>query len=492
MISALQSLEQADVRSHVRQILWSEIGLLSTLSMEIAWLIPWIQVNIPGVRAAKTLHLFLLLAIFAILVMVVSRLMNTHSASPRIHQLALLVILVVASLWFLNLTAYAGLALRPRMIVSQTLSSFAEARGRIPSTLILLFGIMFVWWRGISGASKNALDYFSVRNRFRLGIAGLALFGLLNSSPNNRYLHEIIPIFFIGGLLAIALSRTHRLGQSRAAFHLPFTESWFLGIVLLTLGTLSLGLLGGKLLRTPLALEMAKFVGDFIIRGIQVFILIISPFFIWIPALATVLIKLLNNPDTNVPEAADPDARLGPSDLEIDLGQDGSLLELPPALVIMMVVLVLFLVASLIVRGAKARKRMQNPDFGDSGENILETRNLQKRLRALLDQAKEEIGFATRFGLGRRMLNATAIRWTYSQMLDFAARMGRQRKPHETPIEFQTQLHKLFPLHSDEIGLITAAYTNVRYGEFPEEDDIVALVRAAWVKMRSGARGKAT
>ncbi|MCH7588776.1 MAG: hypothetical protein IIC78_12200, partial [Chloroflexi bacterium] len=56
MISALQSLEQADVRSHVRQILWSEIGLLSTLSMEIAWLIPWIQVNIPGVRAAKTLH----------------------------------------------------------------------------------------------------------------------------------------------------------------------------------------------------------------------------------------------------------------------------------------------------------------------------------------------------------------------------------------------------------------------------------------------------
>lgn len=488
----MQSFGRADVRSQIRLIVWTEIGLLSTLSMEFAWLIPWIQVNIPGAQAAKTLHIFILLALFAILVMAISRLMNFPSTSPLAKQLALLGIYVGASLWFLNLTVYAGLALSPRMIISRTLSSFSDVGVKIPPSLILLLIILFVWWRGIAVARKNASDYFGVRRKFRLGIAGLALFGLLNSSLNNRYLLEVIPIFFISGLLAIALSRTHRLGQSRAAFHLPFTESWFLGIVLLTLGTLILGLLGGELLRTPLALTIAKFVSDLFIRGIQVLVLVISPFFIWILALADMLKELLNTPDPIVLEAIDPDAELGRADFEFDLGQDATTFELPPALVILMVVLVILLLAALIVRSTRRRKRVQIPDFGDSGESIFEARNLRKRLRALIDQAKEGISYAMRFGLGRRMLDATAIRWTYSQMLDLAARVGRERKPHETPIEFQEHLHKLFPLHSEEIGLITGAYTKVRYGEFPEEEDIVALVRSAWVKIRSGAIGKAT
>ena len=490
MISPVQAFQQADFRGQLRQMVWNEIGLLSKLGMEIAWLLPWVQTNIQGAQRAKSLHIFILLALFAVLVMVVSRLLKFRLANPVLNQLVLFGILFGASLWFLNLSIYAGLGLSPRLILIQTLASFSQAAGGIPSTVTLLLMTMFAWWRGIAIANKSALDYFSVRSRFRWGIAGLALFGLLNSSHNNRYLLEAIPIFFISGLLAIALSRTHRLGQSRAAFHLPFTESWFVGIVFLTLGTLILGMLGGELLRTSLALEIAKIVGDLVIRGIQVLILVISPLFVWIPALADMLNELLSSPEQIAPEPVDPDAELGQAEFEFDFGQTPPILEIPPALVIIMVVLVLILLAGLIVRSARKRRRSQFPDFGDPGESIYKSQNLGTRLRNLLGQAKMGIDYALRFGLGRRILDATAIRWTYYQMLDFAARMGRERKPHETPIEFQEHLHKLFPVHQEEIVLITGAFTKIRYGEFPEEEDIVALVRSAWLRMRSDAIGR--
>lgn len=478
----MQAFERTDFRGQFRQILWGELGLLSALIMEIAWLVPWIQVNIPGAQSTKTLPIFLQLALFALIVMWTSRRLNSNAF---FEQFVLVVILVGASLWFLKLTIFSGIALGPIGIFTRTLSSFSQGGGRIPPALILILITLFVWWRGIVIGGKSILDYFGVRSRFRLGIAMLAIFGLLNSSANNRYLLDVIPLFFISGLLAIALSRTHRLGQSRAAFHLPFTEGWFLGIVILTLVTLAFGVLGGELLRTPLALEIAKIIGDLVIRSIQVVILVLTPFFIWIPALADKLNELLNTPDQVQPDPVNPDAEIGEPLFDFSGGEQAPVLEIPPAIVIFMVVLGISLLVALIVRSSRRRKKLRIPDFGDSGESVYQSQNLEARLRGWINQAKEGIVSAARFGLGKRMLAATAIRWTYSQLLDFAARTGRQRKPHETPIEFQEHLRKLFPLHAEEIALITGAYTKVRYGEFPEEEDIVALVRSAWVRMRS-------
>jgi hypothetical protein len=46
----------------------------------------------------------------------------------------------------------------------------------------------------------------------------------------------------------------------------------------------------------------------------------------------------------------------------------------------------------------------------------------------------------------------------------------------------------IFPEETNEIALLTTAYTQIRYGEFPEEEQIVSKVREAWQVIRRAAK----
>jgi hypothetical protein len=86
------------------------------------------------------------------------------------------------------------------------------------------------------------------------------------------------------------------------------------------------------------------------------------------------------------------------------------------------------------------------------------------------------------------MLAATVIRRVYAQFLEWAEEIGRPRKSWETPFEFQRQISMMFPEERDQIELITKAYTQVRYGEFPEEEEIISKVKGAWEIINRAAR----
>jgi hypothetical protein len=105
-----------------------------------------------------------------------------------------------------------------------------------------------------------------------------------------------------------------------------------------------------------------------------------------------------------------------------------------------------------------------------------------------LEQAQDGLDSLRKFGLGRKMLAATVIRRVYAQFLDWAEELGRPRESWETPFEFQRQISMMFPDETDQIALITKAYNQVRYGEFPEEQEIVAKVKEAWEAIRFAAR----
>lgn len=128
------------------------------------------------------------------------------------------------------------------------------------------------------------------------------------------------------------------------------------------------------------------------------------------------------------------------------------------------------------------------PQFGDEGESTVDRQSLQRGLRRIWDQAQDGLDSIRRFGFGRRMLAANAIRRTYSRFLDLAEDMGKPRRSYETPFEFQRQISMIFPEEMNEIALLTTAHTQVRYGEFPEEEEIVSKVREAWEVIMRAAK----
>jgi hypothetical protein len=72
-----------------------------------------------------------------------------------------------------------------------------------------------------------------------------------------------------------------------------------------------------------------------------------------------------------------------------------------------------------------------------------------------------------------------------------SAVLGQPRPAASTPLEFLPKLEQLFPDLQVELGTITRAYLQVRYGERPEssasEVDLEA-VETAWKRIRGEAK----
>ncbi len=67
--------------------------------------------------------------------------------------------------------------------------------------------------------------------------------------------------------------------------------------------------------------------------------------------------------------------------------------------------------------------------------------------------------------------------------MELSASLNNPRPAARTPLEFLPSLENLFPTLKDELGVITAAYLRVRYGELPESRDEIAAVEDAWQRI---------
>jgi len=90
-------------------------------------------------------------------------------------------------------------------------------------------------------------------------------------------------------------------------------------------------------------------------------------------------------------------------------------------------------------------------------------------------------------GRARGLYHALLVRRVYAQFLEWAAGEGRPRKPAETPLEFGDALARLRPRLQQDLDEITQAYLHVRYGETPEDPNMVNRVLACWDRVRRSA-----
>lgn len=288
------SLKSTSVHSYIRNLVWHELGLLTLLIMEISILIPWYGAHLID-KDANAATIFLTLFGFALLVLYISRYTLANGILSSFHWVGMLLVLLLGLYGFLKAVVYAGLGLSLSQIISRTISSFAGEIGGIPLSILVIISVLYLWWRGISAAGMGNLEFIGTRRRFRYGIISFAVFGVLHSAQENVYVIDVLPIFFLSGLLAIVLGKTYRLSQRKAAFQLPFTGRWFLGMIIITLITIAVGLVGAAFLQTDLAREIAEFIVGLLLRGFQALVLMISPLFLWVFPLAEKFLEFLES-----------------------------------------------------------------------------------------------------------------------------------------------------------------------------------------------------
>jgi hypothetical protein len=262
--------------------------------MEISILIPWYRAHLINANT-NALTIFLTLFGFTLIAMYTSRYLQANENLSGFHWIGLLIVLLLGLYGFLRSVVFTGLGLSMIQVISRTISSFAGENGEVPLSILTILSVLYLWWRGIAAAGMGNLEFIGTRRRFRFGIITFGVFALVHQIPEINYLIDVLPIFFISGLIAINLGKTHRLSQRKAAFQLPFTGRWFFGIMTITVITILVGLLGAAFLQTNLARDIAEFVSDLLLRGFQALILMISPFFLWVLPLAEKLLAFLES-----------------------------------------------------------------------------------------------------------------------------------------------------------------------------------------------------
>ena len=115
----------------------------------------------------------------------------------------------------------------------------------------------------------------------------------------------------------------------------------------------------------------------------------------------------------------------------------------------------------------------------------LPTNGLKDMLRAGRDRLEEMARAVDRLGLGSRLLSALSIRRIYINLVRVATRAGYPRVKAQTPYEYLDVIAGAWPDLRADLGIITDAYIQARYGQVPDTREDLDRIVACWERVRS-------
>jgi hypothetical protein len=487
-MSLSQKTLSSNFRQYLRQLLLHEFGMTSLLIMELMWLLPWFRSFTPLIQASRAIVSSIALLVFFLSVTFINRFLRILSLRTIIHRIIMITILLMGIYSLTSLLVFPSMGLGLGEIVHRTIISLQNILEVIPEGFIVILVSIYLWWRGLAISSMGTLESRSTERKFRIGILTFAAFAIIFRGNQIDYLISALPVYFAFGLLAVTFSRTSSLGRGITGFRLPYTGRWFVGMAFITSLTVGIGIFVSKLLQSELAYSMYGFFSESFAKLLTLLEIILLPVVELFIFLANKVIEFLSR-------YIDPESLKGIVDQmqnqptpELSIEQAEQAFRLPPEVIAVVVLLALTVLIILLVRRANQQQRYGIPEFEDDGDTIRKPRETRSRIRKLLDQFREGFETIQKFGIGRRMIAATIIRRIYTMLLDTASELGHPRYLSETPFEFQQRLFRIFPKLEGEIGLITDAYVQVRYGEIPEEERIISMVEAAWAAIETEAK----
>ncbi len=486
------------IRTQAGKVPWRQIGVLSTLLMELAVLVPWLRLVLSSADAPPAWVMLLWAFAVALVGRLVARMIQGYRLRESVATAFSGLILMLTILLSVNLM------LAPARLLNLWAAGVQIVRGVLEvfppgHAALLALAAIWIWRRGIASAMPTYQEPRATGFKFRLGVLVFAAYFIVVGSraPGAPVL---LPAFFVSALLAMSISRAHWLARLRGAGEPPFTWQW-LGSLLLLFGlVVGGGLALGWLLNSPLGHQALSGLLFLLFAMVELTYRLMLPILIvlepWLRRLLMMIRGLLEGLPgildpmlAGLQGQAGPDASDEPGLFFRTLMTVYDFLVLHWAVIRIMLLVfgvVLLLYLALRFRRLQADSGADRDLPRDAGENLLGARRKRSGLAGVVD-AVRAWGSALSRG---RLRTAIVVRRTYAQMLDLAETYGRARRQWETPLEFEGSLMGLFPQAVAEVQMITEAYVKVRYGQLEQTADMVKEVQTAWGRLQELYSGR--
>jgi len=416
------------------------------------------------------------------------RLLSALGVTRKSQWRIVLVVLVITII-----LCWRGLLYAPRPIID--LSWLGEFFGRVGDLAnplwardftVFLF-ILLAWWRGLRLAQMTPNIY---QIGFRLRAGGLLLLPIAFFLHAGGRLWGVTPyilLYFLAGLMAVALIRAEQIERERSGFAASLTPRWVLTIFITSFLVVAIAGLAGALISGDtmavisggLAPLWTALVATFTVALITaVFLLsplinLFSTLMVWIADTISGMFSRFGlefSPET-MPNLED----LQPFNLIVREGGPVAL-NLPPTVGRTLTIAIMLVVAALITYFLT--RLFRQPKMATrSGSGHASTGTTDELATGFAERILQRLGWM------QRWRTAASIRRIYSDMCQAAAGAGYPRGAAETPYEYLDTLHAVWPDNRYDTSLITEAYIRVRYGEVPETENELLAIRSAWQQL---------
>jgi hypothetical protein len=459
---------------------WTDIALLAQAGMEMTWVSAWYaaiferQVRLPWWGVWLVL-LGVVMGTYA-----AARLMHAWHVRLRVRQALFLLWIILSALGTLKLVIYLDVRTDLAYLLMAPVRSLLGSDATLLPFLHILF-IPLLILRGVFLAEALP-EVRSALMNFQLGLTALLLHGLLFLPSHPGFSAGGLFLYLFLGLVTMSTARISGVSSFRGGRLARLNVPWVAGILAGALAVVAAGLLLGRLaVGVPGQVVARVILALFALLGMGI-ILVLYPVLSLIANLITLVLQQLA-------ERFNSDLFEGLKKSLANLqALTGQLIDrIYPTLHLVRVVvplLVLLAVIAAVLLWLRLRELdLQMRAEEDAGG--LPVGSLAGLLRRLVRQRKTG---GRSFEPGR-MLAAARIRRVYAGLMGLCAQMGAARKTSQTPDEYLPRAQGLFPGREADLELITRAYDQVRYGEYPESHQEVEDVLAAWKRIQRQKRG---
>ncbi|OGO13398.1 MAG: hypothetical protein A2Y53_02580 [Chloroflexi bacterium RBG_16_47_49] len=478
--------------SPVRLNPWRDLAILMIILMEVSWITPWFRSLTPETYAVDSLRVLIMLSCVVLFSHLLIRVMDYLRLKRSIRPGLMVAFLIVGSFVGIKTMLYAQESISLSELITRPIRSFADIKYLIPAEFIVTIAVLLGFWRGVSLAQEH-VGPSSVKSHFLIGIVMFVVFIFVNTLVTGEQPGDFFYLFLFSSLVGMCAARMTIVGMVRGGKENRFNRSWFLGIILAAFLVVSLSAVLGGVITDQFAWIGVLFLGLF--GSIIVLVWMISDPII--SFLITILGKLTQNSQTieDFGESINKLNKLmrefGQRIMEmVGINGIGSWLSRwgPTIKTIVLVSIIGLVILGIILWMAitlwRDRKRRLVED--EEKSNLISGNLIHSFLNLLhqgWNRALTSLDQLTDFRQRQRIRAAARIRQVYAELMELCASLGQPRPESHTPLEFVPKLERLFPEFHPEIGMITHAYLDVRYGQLPETQDEVAAIDFAWKKL---------
>ena len=463
-----------------------ELLYLGFALMEVALFTPAVLVILGWARYWPPLQVAIWLLLVMLLPLNLIRLMGLLQFDLKRQRRLLLLGLVLTIFQSWRLLLYNDGSLFDFSWTRQFLNSLGEGGNLLWTRDLSVFLVTaFAWWRGI----RLAIRYPEINNvGLRLRLGGLIFLPLIiwfSGAFLNANIVPFILLFFLAALIVISLVRAENIEQERSGMAATLNARWFAvvaaaALLIITVAAMLTALIAGEPLfllvtwLTPLwhALQFGATVsGAILFELIYPAAEVVAGLIQW---LAGILGGVLGQLSATLQAAnilGNLDSPLIPTPTATVEVVGPTLIGRSTTALIMIALLVLVALA-----------------LGRSYQKATFAARDSQRSRGRIDEDQESSRgrrFLERMGLFRQWRAAASIRRIYKQMCRAAADAGYPRVATETPYEYLRTLSRVWTEYTAETQLITEAFVRVRYGEVPETEEELELIRSAWRRLEA-------